>query len=378
LGEQRRDNHDRVNTKRPRKRLRLIAVIIIIVFFGILLMLIIQSKTANKQLAAIEAAYKIPDSENAATFYNKLLKEYDKSTFKPAFLTPELDDLTRKQPWSGKDYPELAKWLKEQQDFIEKLFRISNFEKCFFPIFVSLPEGLRKRNERLMAMRQWALFLARSANNDIAEGRIDPGLRKNLCLIHMGRHIRQQPVAVDFLVGISIETLGLQRIRFLIMTDDLTQEHLQVIETALIQTNKDMKQVWKNLLKVENLYDRKMPKTGSLLKQLKDWWQNRNNKEATFNRIHEIKLRFLADQRGMEILIALRRFKKQTGRWPESLEQITDLVSQDILVDPQNNGPFVYKLTETGFTLYSIGPNNIDEAGRYRKGSDDRPIWPLP
>jgi hypothetical protein len=89
-------------------------------------------------------------------------------------------------------------------------------------------------------------------------------------------------------------------------------------------------------------------------------------------------LRFLADQRGTEILIALRRFEKQTGQWPESLEQIKDLVSQNILIDPQNNGPFVYKLTENGFTLYSIGPNNIDEAGRYRNGADDRPIWPVP
>lgn len=378
MDEQSRDNESAVSTKRSQKRIR---TIFILVFASVLCLLcwrIFFFESVDKKLAAIEAAHKIPDSENAATFYNKLLEEYDKSIFKPTFLTPELDDLTRKQPWSGKDYPELAKWLKEQQDFIEKLFRISNFKKCFFPIFVPLPAGLRARNERLMTMRQWAFFLVLSANNDMAEGRIDLGLRKNLCLIHMGRHIHQQPVAVDFLVGISIETLGLQRIRFLIMTDDVTKEHLQVIETALIQTNKDRKQVWENLLKVENLYDRKMPKTGSLLKQLKDWWQNRNNKEATFNRIHEIKLRFLADQQGTEIIIALSRFKKQTGRWPESLEQIKDLVSQDILIDPQNNGPFVYKLTDNSFTLYSIGPNNIDEAGKYRKGPDDRPIWPLP
>jgi len=378
MAEQSLANHERVNTKRPKKRLRLIVIIVLAVLSCVLFWFIKQYISVDEQLAAIEAARAIPNAENAATIYNQLLEEYDKSIFKPTFLTLELDELTRKQPWLGKDYPELAKWFEERQDIIEELLQVSNFKKCLFPIFIPLPEGLTARNERLMTMRQWAYFLVRSANNDIAEGRIDQGLRKYLCLIHMGRHNRQQPVAIDFLVGIAIETLGLQKLRFLIMTDDVTEEHLQAIETALSQTDKDRKQVWENLLKVENIYGRKMPKTGSLLKELKDWWQNRHNQEATFNRIHEIKLRFLADQRGTEILIALRRFEKKNGRWPESLEQIKDLVSQDILIDPQNNGPFVYKLTENGFTLYSIGPNNIDEAGRYRNGADDRPIWPLP
>jgi hypothetical protein len=373
-----RNDRDRVNTKRPKKRLLLIAIIVIIIFLCLSFWFTKQYYSVDKQLVAIEAACAIPDSENAVTIYNELLKEYDKSIFKPTFLTPELDDLTRKQPWSSKDYPELAKWFEEQQDIIEKLLPASNFGKCLFPILIPLPEGLTARNERLITIHQWALFLVRSANNDIAEGRVDQGLRKYLCSIHMGRHIRQQPVAMDFLVGIVIETLGLQNIRFLIMADDITDEHLQIIETDLIDTDKNWDKVWENVLEVENLYGRKMPKTGSLLKQLKDLWQKRKNLEATLNRIQEIHLRACADHYGSHIMIALRRFKKETGRWPESLEQIKGLVSQDILIDPQNNGPFVYKLTDNCFSLYSIGINNIDEGGRYSKGPDDRPIWPLP
>jgi hypothetical protein len=262
MAEHNRDNQKGVNTKHSKKRLRSIAITIA-VFSCLLFLLIKQYNTVDKQLASIEAAHAIPDSENAATIYNKLLEEYDKSIFKPTFLSPELDDLTRKQPWSGKDYPELANWYEKQQDIIEELLHVSNFGKCLFPILIPLPEGLTARNERLMTMRQWAFFLVRSANNDIAEGRIDQGLRKYLCLIHMGRHNRQQPVAIDFLVGIAIETLGLQRIRFLIMTDDVTEEHLQAIETALSQTDKDRKQELENLLEVENLdaKDRQLAQT---------------------------------------------------------------------------------------------------------------------
>ena len=48
-----------------------------------------------------------------------------------------------------------------------------------------------------------------------------------------------------------------------------------------------------------------------------------------------------------------------------------------MLVDPQNNCPFVYKLTNDGFILYGRGPNKIDEGGRFlSEGGDDWLIWP--
>ncbi len=53
-----------------------------------------------------------------------------------------------------------------------------------------------------------------------------------------------------------------------------------------------------------------------------------------------------------------------------------------------NNSYFVYKRTEDNFTLYSKGPNGIDEEGKreeiawpdmnnvLNKGADDLLIWP--
>jgi hypothetical protein len=84
----------------------------------------------------------------------------------------------------------------------------------------------------------------------------------------------------------------------------------------------------------------------------------------------------MADKRGCQIIIALRRYKNKTGRWPESLDDVKDLASTEIFVDPINNSSFVYKLTDDNFTLYSKGKNNIDENGEYQDGADDRLIWP--
>ena len=78
----------------------------------------------------------------------------------------------------------------------------------------------------------------------------------------------------------------------------------------------------------------------------------------------------------MPILIALRRHKEKTGVWPESLEQIEPKLPEQMLIDPQNNGSFVYKRHVDNFIFYSKGPNGIDEGGSSSGMVDDWLIWP--
>lgn len=368
---QSRDNQKKLNTKHSKKRLWSIAIIIITVCFGLLLLFIIQYKTVEQRLAAIDAARTITDAENAAILYNQLLDKYDKSAFSSLSIDP--NDIAYKKLWLSEDYPDLAKWFEERQEITINLLQLYKFEKCRFPI-PSFPDGISTTVNRTQTIRRWAYFLARSANNDIAEGRIEKALEKYFCIIRLGRHSFQQPVALDILTGIAIESISLQKFRICIIETDLTEEQIQTIEKAIKQSDNEWTREWNNMIEVERLYNKQLP----FLDRLKSWWQNMQGRKSTFDRMNEINQRFLADRRGTEILIALNRFRKKTGQWPESLDYIKPFVKQDILIDPQNNGPFVYKLTENGFNLHSIGLNNIDEDGRYRNGADDRPIWPLP
>lgn len=105
--------------------------------------------------------------------------------------------------------------------------------------------------------------------------------------------------------------------------------------------------------------------------------------EKGYYRLHDIFLRVTAEQRGSLLLIALRRYKNKNGNWPKSLDDIKDITAPENLIDPINDGSFVYKLTDDNFTLYSKGKNNIDEHGKYdsswpREGvkRDDWLIWP--
>ncbi len=100
--------------------------------------------------------------------------------------------------------------------------------------------------------------------------------------------------------------------------------------------------------------------------------------EKSLYRIHVIYFRVTADNHGSRLMVALRRYKNEHGRWPETLDGIKDLVPEEIFIDPINGGSFVYKLAEENFTLYSKGKNNIDNGGIRDKesGADDWLIWP--
>jgi hypothetical protein len=188
--------------------------------------------TFDEELAALQDKYAIPDSENAATIYNQLSQMSGDIVFPFDFFGEEVESLTRIEPWKSTEYPEVAKWIKDQQELISKLLDISKVEKCRLPIKPDFPQ-LSKYHDVLLAMRQWTFLLVRAANNDIAEGRADAALEKCLCLNQMVDHIRQQPIMLDTLIGFTIEEIAAKKIKKFIVTDKLTESHLTTIEKNL-------------------------------------------------------------------------------------------------------------------------------------------------
>jgi len=86
--------------------------------------------------------------------------------------------------------------------------------------------------------------------------------------------------------------------------------------------------------------------------------------------------------------IAVIRYKKAHGDYPENLDQLleADLLSK-LPMDPYSDKPLIYKKTDDNFLLYSIGENFKDEGGevfrddngRARKWPDegDAVFWPV-
>jgi hypothetical protein len=91
-----------------------------------------------------------------------------------------------------------------------------------------------------LKMRHCAFLLLSSANNDIAEGQIDAGLKKYLCIIQLGKHIHQQHALIDLLVGSAVEGLALKQLNRFMIEGQPGKEQLQLIADSL----KDLKNNW--------------------------------------------------------------------------------------------------------------------------------------
>jgi hypothetical protein len=377
MDEEKAKKKDRESGQRMAKRIWYVAIAILTVAIGCYFLSktdLLNSKAADEQLAAIEAAHAIPDAENAAIIYYQLLQDYDKRLLWPDFMyqDDDLASLTRREPWLSKDYPELAEWLDDQQEIISTLLQASEIEKCRLRIITD-SQQINIDMRLLNAMREWTRLLILAINNDVAEGRIDAGIQKCNCVLKMGNHLCQQPVLVNYLVGLPLEAVALNGMKTIILQGEATENHLKIIEAAMLSTENNWNKDSVKIREVERLYETIQSGFSYRLKRL---WRALSEKDA-FNRTHTIYLRQIAIRRGSRILIALRRYRDKNGRWPETLDGIKDLVPEEILIDPINGGSFVYKLTEENFTLYSKGENNIDEGGEYdiESGVDDWPIW---
>lgn len=233
MPEQNQDNNPKT-ANRKKNRLRL--AVIVVVLAAIIGYLLVTYESAENQLAAIDAARAIPDSENAATIYNELLAEDEEIPRWPDFLGEDADWITMRLPWTGTDYPNLAAWIKEHQPTIARLLRACEFEQCRFPIADYANQWMSGPVARLSAIRGWTYLLARAANNDIAENRVNDAIDKYRCVTQLARHLYQQPILIDHLVAIGVEGVALRGMTQFIMQGDPTESRITAMEDFLLPT----------------------------------------------------------------------------------------------------------------------------------------------
>ncbi len=61
---------------------------------------------------------------------------------------------------------------------------------------------------------------------------------------------------------------------------------------------------------------------------------------------------------------ASKIYKNQKGHFPENIAALIPDILEKEPVDPFTGDPFIYKLQEGGFIVYSIGSNEKDDEGR--------------
>jgi len=93
-------------------------------------------------------------------------------------------------------------------------------------------------------------------------------------------------------------------------------------------------------------------------------------------RVCEIAHRGKADIEAALTIIAILRYEQDSGGYPQNLEQlVADDYLKKLSIDPYSDEPLVYRRTDDGFTLYSAGPNFIDDGGTIFYDDRSRPRW---
>ncbi len=346
-----------------------------------------KSHSADDRLAEIEAARAIPDSENAAMIYNELLRDSKATSLSDASSQagePLLSDRVLHGPWLSRDQPETDAWLKEHRYIIDRLLEAARFEKCRFPISIDIRDT--SSMDRAAPMRWWGFLLRAAANNDIAEGRLDAAMVKWQCLLRIGDHLLQQPVPTDHFVGSSIQRLALEGMARFILEDDPTDAHLRRLEAMPLPIADGTARDIQEIREVSRLKEQRMMEGLGPLDRISAHIFRYRFNHAVFGTLkgpdtdettRQADLRCIATGRGIRTLIAMKRYRSTTGHWPTSLNEIKASLPEEVLTDPLNCGPFVYKPAADVFSLYSKGRNSIDENGQHDpNGPDDWPIWP--
>jgi hypothetical protein len=110
----------------------------------------------------------------------------------------------------------------------------------------------------------------------------------------------------------------------------------------------------------------------------------------SIERIIEYSYLNKADVQATLSIIAMLRYKQDTGGYPEDLEQLAaDAYLKELPMDPYNDKPLVYRRTADNFILYSFGRNFKDDGGEVAKErgkiqqwstreAGDIVFWPVP
>ncbi len=66
----------------------------------------------------------------------------------------------------------------------------------------------------------------------------------------------------------------------------------------------------------------------------------------------------------LRVAVALEQFRKANDRFPEGLHELKLRDGQKLPADLYTEKPFLYKRTNVGYLLYSVGANQKDDGGQ--------------
>lgn len=77
----------------------------------------------------------------------------------------------------------------------------------------------------------------------------------------------------------------------------------------------------------------------------------------------ELRSRTMTDLLAVDL--ALRAYRADHGTWPQSLNELAPEYVDAVPLDPYSRRPFIYRIDESNFVLYSVGHGGEDDGGQF-------------
>jgi hypothetical protein len=102
-----------------------------------------------------------------------------------------------------------------------------------------------------------------------------------------------------------------------------------------------------------------------------------------YSRAFELVLRNEVDYRATLLVLGMHDYKNKHKEWPKTLADLKIKGLKSLRIDPYSDKDFIYKLSDKGPLLYSIGADGKDDGGRHDekwgegKDGGDFVFWPV-
>lgn len=201
-----------------------------------------------------------------------------------------------------------------------------------------------------------------------AAGRPDEACQSLLDAVRMGNPMCQGGLVVDQLVADAIESVGVS-------------ELLPLLEKVDDDTLSELGRELERLLEGREPVDKVVAREQRHAMSWAGWtgrfdlWLHDRHLGGLFGFSAPVEMQTIRARRDarLKLLIvevALHRYKLAHGALPDSLDELVPDYLASVPTDPFSDGPLRYHRTDTGYVVYSVGPNGDDDGGAAPQGDD--------
>lgn len=214
--------------------------------------------TFDDKLAALEAERMVPPEDDAAPLYEELFLKWEQIEENDPFPEEaDEEDITGDRPWTAGEFPKVAAWFERHDEFLDDLMVATQKPACYFPASVTV-FGLSESMDRLSPVKDFAQHLIRASYYDIGEDKnIFSTYQKQLAVVNLAKHINQQPMMIDMLVGAAMEAMAYDALKKTMIQqsfpEDITVGDLLAMMTQIRTSHSDHQEKWKQVLACEKL-----------------------------------------------------------------------------------------------------------------------------